>query len=254
MNDFAKLFDPYDREAHLYPVVLLLAPALFLVLVAYPKVLLGPLPENVVVAIFFFAAAYVLSGLTRNAGKSAQSGLYDAWNGAPTTTMLRHRDSSLDRGTKTRYHNALKQMCTGIRWPSASDEAIDPILADAAYASAVDILRARRRGNAYSLVLKENAQYGFRRNMYGLRDSAIVLALLVAAIASGLFFAQLHAFPWNALHVRTNDYSSKLLIVVLAAVAAALLWFFSVRRSWVEKAARDYARALLATLDTQDRR
>jgi hypothetical protein len=250
LNDFAKLFDPYDREAHLFPAVLMLAPALLFVVVAYPKALLGDFPKNVVVIVILLALAYVLSGLARAAGKSVQSRLYDAWGGPPTTTMLRHRDTSLDDVTKGRYHVTLTRMCAGIHWPSATDEAADPTAADATYASAVGVLRARRRGEDYALVLKENASYGFRRNMYGLRLSAIVLALLVAALALGLLIAQIHGSPSSA-RVATIAADPRFGLITLAALTIAVSWFCFVRPSWVRQAARDYARALLNTIDLE---
>jgi hypothetical protein len=251
LNDFAKIFDRYDREARLFPAVLTMVPALLFVAVMNPKSILGDFPKNVIVVVVLLALAYVLSGFARSAGKSKQDMLYDVWDGPPTTTMLRHCDANIDDVTKGRYHAALTRMCTGISWPSITDEATDPTAADATYASAVGVLRARRRGEDHSLVLKENASYGFRRNMYGLKSTAIALALLAMAIATGLLIAELHGSSSPATWAAMIAADPRFGLLALADLAIALFWFSFVRPSWVWQAARDYAKALLSTLDLE---
>lgn len=251
MSELAKLFDPYDREAHLFPAILMLSPVLLFVVVAYPSTFLGDLTNNTVVVVALLALAYVLSGWARAAGKSIEGRLFDSWDGPPTTTMLRHRDTSLDEVTKARYHQNLTQICLGICWPSASEEAADPIAADATYASAVSALRARRRGDNYALLLKENASYGFRRNMYGLRFTAIGIALFVATLALGSVIAQIRSSQSSTNVFTTIADNPRFGLMALAAVTIAISWYCFVRPSWVRQAACDYSRALFNSLDLE---
>lgn len=251
MNDLPKLFDPYERQARLFPAVLMLVPVLLVVAFVYPSSLLGEFPKNAIVAVVILALAYALAGFARTAGKSVEAKLYAEWGGAPTTVMLRHRDATLDPMTKIRYHTALIRMTTGIPWPSADDEAADPTTADAAYASAVGVLRARRRGDDYRLLLAENATYGFRRNVYGLRTTAIIVALLAGAVAAIPLIAQLRgasSFVGSPLKVANEPRDA---VLIIADIAIASIWFGLVRRQWVFQAAREYARTLLNSIDAE---
>jgi hypothetical protein len=249
LNDLAKLFDPYDRHARLFPAVLMLVPALLFVAVGYPRTMLGEFPKNTILLVMLCAIAYALSGFARSAGKSVERRLFDAWSGPPTTTMLRHRDTEIDDVTKARYRAALTQMCTGISLPDRAQEAADPTAADTTYASAVGVLRARRRGEDFALVLKENTLYGFRRNMYGLRTTAIVIALLTVGIAGGLLVAQLHSVPFGPGSPATILNDPRFALLTLANAVVALCWVLIVRPPWVYEAARNYASALFNTLD-----
>ena len=61
------------------------------------------------------------------------------------------------------------------------------------YASAVKWLQERCRGKAFPLVEKENAEYGFRRNLRGLKPigiTACLVALLISALAIAWHFAR----------------------------------------------------------------
>jgi hypothetical protein len=90
------------------------------------------------------------------------------WDGLPTTRYLRHRNVEIEKPTRERYKARLAKL-TGLSFPSAEDEACDPLAADAIYASAIAALRERRRGKTYRLVFNENYNYGMTRNLLGLR-------------------------------------------------------------------------------------
>jgi hypothetical protein len=249
MESLAKLFDPYNREARVGPAVLVLAPALLLIFVAYPQTVVGEFPKNALAVLILLAAAYLFAGIARSAGKRIEDDLFRKWDGVPTTAMLRQRDTTLDAVTKARYHIRLAEICTDFTWPSTGDEQSDPAAADLKYASAVAALRARRRGDEHANVLRENAQYGFRRNMYGLRPAATVIAILAALCAALLLAHQvIHERTATAILVKlASDPRYALLLTVNAGIA--VVWRVLVRQSWVREAARDYARALLNTLD-----
>jgi hypothetical protein len=249
MESWANLFDPYNREARLAPAALLLAPALLFVFVAYSNTLVGEFPKNAVIILLLLAVGYLFAGIARSAGKRVEEQLHHEWGGTPTTAMLRHRDTILDAVTKTRYHLHLAEICTDFTWPSIEDERSDPAGADLKYASATTALRARRRGDDHVNVLRENAQYGFRRNMYGLRTVAIIVAVAAASCAAVLTAQQIiHEKGAEAILAKLGaDPRYALLLAVNAGIA--ILWAVLIQGSWVREAAYDYARALLNTLD-----
>jgi hypothetical protein len=196
-----------------------------------------------------FALAYLAAGFARSAGKRVEEPLHLQWGGTPTTALLRHRDSAIDAVTKARYHRRLAEICDEVSWPSIEDENSNSADADMKYASAISALRARRRGSDHLDVLKENTQYGFRRNMYGLRTAAIWIAVTAALCAAALIVEQvMHEKKSAGMFARTvADPRYAILLVVNAVIA--VFWIVSVRESWVRQAANDYAAALLNTLD-----
>jgi hypothetical protein len=73
----------------------------------------------------------------------------------------------------------LEEQVAGLRLPTEAEEVQDPEGADAVYELAVGALRERTRDtNQYPPVPSENARYGFRRNVLGLRPYGIATSLI----------------------------------------------------------------------------
>jgi len=250
MTDLSKLFDSYSRQARLYPALLVLFPALLVVLSLFPSALtVGQTLISIAVAcgVLFFLADFA-----RARGKAIEPKLLSKWGGWPTTIWLRHRDQTLPADQKHRYHVFLsRQPGIGIL-PTAAEEGRDPSSADQRYASAVAWLKERCRGSAFPLVEKENATYGFRRNLLGLRTLAIIL--IVVACLLPLLLSATHAHSIESIEL-VNSYED-LDLQVYGALAVALiaigLLVFVVNPRWVRAAGDQYARALLACCDTLD--
>jgi hypothetical protein len=239
MTDFASLFDPYSRQARLYPALLSLLPPLVMIIAWYPDVVSG-VGTTIVTIAASCGALYALGMFSRALGKKREKQLLTKWGGWPTTIWLRHRSSFLQPQTLARYHKFLAEHVPGLALPSAEDEARDPKLADQQYASAVEWLKEQARGKDFPLVDKENAEYGFRRNVLGMKPVA------VAACAAALVFSA------AAIGISYGDFIS-VPRIVLAAVAFNIIglvgWLLFVRDRWVREAGDQYARALLAVCD-----
>ena len=76
-------------------------------------------------------------------------------------------------------HSAV-EAATGVDLPTQHDEIADQAGNDAIYESAVEVLRAKIRGDDFPLVVVETANYGFRRNLCGCRPFGIGVAALVS--------------------------------------------------------------------------
>jgi hypothetical protein len=167
---------------------------------------------------------YLLAAIARSLGKNVERRLLQQWGGWPTTLWLRHSDSNLPRQTKERYHATfLKEQC---------------------------------RGKDYPLVEKENADYGFRRNLLGLKPLGLVLAstgLMASAIwigtAVGLRLEDLSSRQWQAIAEQLRESPAPLMGVLLLNASGLVFWICVVRDTWVRQAGDQYARALLANCD-----
>jgi hypothetical protein len=223
--------DAYDRKARL------LAAA-----VIFPLTLLGlvlfSLPEWWKGLVTFAAAGglYVLViQVVRDLGAGKQDALWASWGGAPTTLLLRWAGKT-NLIQQQQRHKAV-EMATGIDLPTQQEEAADQAGADAVYESAADVLRAKTRGGDFALVMAENANYGFRRNLYGCRPFGIGIAALVSVVEVVLAVLG----EQDVLEV------SPALMIVAAVFSALWLagWVFIVTSAFVRRDAERYAQALM---------
>lgn len=232
------LTDPYERKARLYPALTALLPVVVAV-VLYNDWLNFDVSNAAFVAVIA-GVLFWLSGKARDAGKTVEKRLVAKWGGMPSITLLRHRDQGLDRYTKQRYHQAAERLA-GIQMPTASDENQNPVDADERYRAVTSaLLSITRNTNDHALLFKENINYGFWRNLRGLKPVALFLAVLIFA------FGVWHDFEL----VRTfNLPDGPELAVVSTSAFALAAWGFTINDEAVQRAAKNYALRLLEVLD-----
>ncbi len=232
--------DRYNREARLYPALLVALPAVLALFAWFPALrTVGP----ALVALLGFCGGIVwLSHLARDHGKALEAQHYASWDGMPSTAMLRHRDTRLPAPLKGRYKGFLQKQLPDPPFPSAEDEQRDPATADAIYASAGAWLLSHTRDRArFALLFEENVNYGFRRNFWALKPVALAVAVFSLLISLG-------AMVTSYMRAGTEP-------AIEAAVATGLVSLYAlfvivrVNRDWVRLAAEAYARQLLAACD-----
>ena len=242
-----KLLDQYSRIARLYPAVLATAPAIWTT-VALDTGGVESISHGAMFVVVAAGVLYLFTSIARSRGKHVEPKLLEKWGGWATTALLRHRNTLIDSLTKARYHEKLGTLC-GLSLPSVQEEANEPRHADDIYRSATKKLIELRRGPEYSLVHSENASYGFRRNLFGLKPVATAIALVAAgASVSGWWLKADQPDRWQAIINLAASFPEMLLLGLLN-IGYAGLWLWIVRESFVFQAASDYALALLRTLD-----
>jgi hypothetical protein len=259
MIDLSKLFDSYSRQARLFPGLLTLFPIILTAIAWFPRLATSSWGATLVTLGSSCGLLYGLSVLSRSRGKKVEKRLLAEWGGWPTTIWLRHRDDNLPPPVHARYHAFFTRNVPLYVTPTEQQEAADPKAADATYSSAVKWLQERCRGKAFPLVEKENAEYGFRRNLRGLKPiglTACFAALLISALAilwqyEPLLpaFARLSVKPILAALSAVKPAALGAICVDIAAIVG---WLAIVRDGWVRSAGDQYARALLACCDTLD--
>ncbi len=193
----------------------------------------------------------LLAQVGRDRGSKKQSALWESWGGPPTTRLLRFRDSS-NRVILTRWRAKLEKLL-GRELPTAEEEAQDPVGADQQYEAAVNFLReATRDAYKFPLVFAENVNYGFRRNLWGLKPYGLVLAALATAASWGLFLLSAGlptAESWLDTVVMNPDGITITRLVGSAFNTAAIaVWLFFITPGWVRIPAEAYAQRLLGSL------
>jgi hypothetical protein len=254
LTGLTSLFDAYGRQARLFPGLLTVFPVLLCALAWFPE-LLSSIGSTLLTICSSCGLLYGLSSLARTKGKQVEERLLKTWGGWPTTLVLRHANGDLDAHTRQRYHTFLTNHAK-LTFPDAAAEERNPAAADAVYASAIKWLKERTRSKEYALVEKENAQYGFRRNLRGMKGYGVALCrLALVACISSVIITNLDLLPQLTEHPRqalTGILASQPMPRWGALVADILAiggWLLIVNDAWVRQAGFQYAEALLACCD-----
>ena len=233
--------DIYTIKARLLPALIAAMPGLVLAAVMVSWQQLGL--SHAVGAGAAFLIFYVFSDLAQQHGKRLEKGIFEAMGGKPSTAMLRHRDGRFGAAAKGVW---CKYVAGHIKQepPTAEDEAANPVAADIFYSRCGDWLRDQMRDyKRFKLLFEALVRYGFRRNLLGLKKSAMALTTIIVI---GCMIAL-----WLRLPISPDDHASMRLIYVLAVAAVQVAYFlFMVNEKAVMQAANEYGERLLLGCDT----
>lgn len=252
MDIISTIFDSYNRKARLYPALLTLAPIIWSTCVFAPTIT-PSFASSAAALTLISSILYAFAHAARSNGKILEKQLIDNWGAWPTTIMLRHSDNSIDPVTKTRYHAALSAICDDMPFPTPLEEQQSPEKADVHYHSAIERLIERRLGPQYEILNYENASYGFRRNLLGLKPFGLVISFMAAAFTGFAWWAVTMSEEFSISSTMASFKNDPVfLILIILDVTYFLLWVFIVQRKFVLQAACEYSRALLKTLDMSE--
>jgi hypothetical protein len=223
-------FDTYTLRARVAPFLVVASPMIVFAASAW-------FTKPVIGLVGSFASVAILLGsqLARDAGRRIQDDMWARWGGPPTLRKLQYRGGQAEARV-SRIHSQL-ETALGTALPTQADESTDSDAADAAYEDAIGHLRELTRDRkVFNLLFKENINYGFRRNLLGLRGWGIATAsaVVVASILFGFLMT-----GKSAKHIVTA--------AVPGVWAAILLTLFVlvVTEDWVRLCAEAYADRLV---------
>ncbi len=235
------MIDKYDLNARLYPMVLFYMPILLLGILfsfefdKYMHLLTG---FGIIGAL-----SYLVKQFGRDAGEIKEQALWASWGGPPCAQLLRWRNTVINVNTKKRYHDKLQALCPVDVRPDPDFENTRPAEADSVYDAWTKFLISKTRDKKkYTLLFIENMNYGFRRNLWGLKTYALSL-LSALMILTYLYYA-----------ITTKNYSPRdfSVLFIIAQTGLALLvcfWSFFVNAKWVKVPAFAFAERLLESME-----
>lgn len=227
-----KLLDPYSWCARAFPMYLAIMPIACALASILPHGL--KLTVSGSVALVFAPLAFVMRQIGADFGKRLEKRLWQRWGGPPTTRFLRHRNNEFNEITRQRIHEKLRKF--GLHVPTKEEEETDPVRADVHYEACVEeLIRITRDRKDFPLVFENLADYGFRRNLLGLKP----LGLLIAVV-SFLLCLYLVLVNWDV-----KEPSTVAIVAAVLALGILLMWTFWVNEKAVRIAAERYARSLL---------
>jgi hypothetical protein len=99
------------------------------------------------------------------------------------------------------------------------------------------------------LLHKENAQYGFRRNLLGLKPFGFSLVALALALDVTHWWLGLPAGEFGAAFAADVAVRTAVYLAITADMMCAVGWILFITPDFVRAAADEYALALFRTLD-----
>ena len=236
-------FDPYTWYARVTPVFIVLLPLGISVATWFPGEDLIATVGTMSVAPFLLAALAAQFG--RRWGKEKQESLWKSWGGPPTIQLLRHKDTTLSPPTRARYHKKLQALLPEYEIPTREMEEHNPQAADQVYEACVKyLINHTRDKERFPLLHKENASYGFLRNLWGMKPLGLTFALFGLVICGVRLWTL-----WE------NGESVSLEIVAGSCICLGLcaIWQLWISPDSVRVAANAYAERLLETCDHLER-
>ena len=232
-------FDSYSIYARAFPIYITLLPV---ALVLFPILPAGyDWKLGGATAVVLLPLCYLCRQIGGDKGRKLESALWDKWGGPPTTRFLRHCNSEFNQVTRNRIHDKLRSL--GLQVPSQNEQDQNARAADIQYESCTDELRHRTRDSKrFYLVFTGLTEYGFRRNLLGLKPVGLLLTILSFVVCLVMMFVS-----WDPAKPSVLDIAAGFLNIVLL-----INWLLGVTENSVKLTADRYARFLLeAALDLE---
>ncbi|MEU3198813.1 hypothetical protein [Streptomyces sp. NPDC006996] len=231
------ILDDYERRARLVPGLLAALP--FIVLFAVLGLRQIPAVSYVLGILAVAGVGPVLIAVAvRSFGKAVEKQLWESWGGPPTTVWLRLDPPSDDEAQRDTWRKAVEAV-SGVTLLSLRAERRDKAKADKAIQRAIKRVRDKTRDKeTFALLFKENRDYGYERNLYGVRWAAREISFLSALALAGYVV-------WIAPLVDRPQVTAANLAGVALCLLCLFGWFVLPSKKRVKAAAERYANELL---------
>jgi hypothetical protein len=237
MIDLFKYFDAYSLKARVFPALIAGLPVLALLFVLVPWNHIGL--QHLTATVMGFVLLCAFADVGRRAGKHVQAQL---GTGATPEQWYR-RNPDVSEGAKDRYRAFLAKQLK-ITAPTADEERTDPSRANDFYLSACAWVREHTRDTCvFSILFAENITYGFRRNLLGLRISALVCNAIVAAISAAILYFRPTYFA------ALPQIDEKMVMILVAVLLHSAYMLLAVNGAAVREASRAYGRQLILSCE-----
>lgn len=227
-----KMMDSYSTRARMFPVYVTITPTILALAALLPEGL--ELPLAGAAAVVLLPLSFLASQVGADFGKRLEKDLWEKWGGPPTTRFLRHGNSEFNPISRQRVHTKLESFGFYIR--SAEEDRKDQETSDSHWeACTEELIRRTRNRNMFPLVFKGLVEYGFRRNLLGLKPFGLSICILA-----------LFACGWKLCSTWPPDAATAVEVTATLLSAALLsVWLFWVTEKIVAISANRYARFLL---------
>jgi len=169
-------FDPYELRARVAPTIIIILPLIIMIFSIIQ------IPESLVSAIIslgiFFFVVYSVSFVVRELGHKLQKELWEQWGGAPSSLIMRCEDPRLNFELKKQIYKKIEKKYK-IKLPRQDDQKDHPNI----FLKSIEDVFNRVRTDLHEKSKderweKQNAEYGFLRNLAGSRLLWCIISLI----------------------------------------------------------------------------
>lgn len=230
-------FDTYSLKARVFPALISGLPTLVLLFMLVPWDRLAL--SQVIAASMGLVLIFAFADMARHKGKKLQERLKTG----ETPNQWHRGNPDVPEGSKDRYRSFIAEQLA-LTAPTPEDEQNFPKRSTDFYRSANAWLREETRDHtAYPLLFAENITYGFRRNLSGLKPTALVCNLLVLLLCVGILYFEPGYF------VALPNMGEKIYLTVAAVFLHSAYLMVAVNESAVREASRAYGRQLILSCE-----
>lgn len=223
------ILDTYNLRARLSPSIILLGPIGLTIFLCFKDVY--SFASSTIIVCMLLALTNYIPILQRRLNQSSKDPRSNY-----AAIYLHQNDNTIDEHSKKRYYRKLAELDDSFSMFNAPNNTPE---FQKCCESAILYLKNNTREN--HLVLEENINFGFCKNM--LANKMIGIALnIVLGISTGVYsyikFGTIADIPLGNM------------VSILFNVLFLLFWIFGISQSMMELAAKRYATTLLAAIDT----
>ena len=231
-------FDSYSLQSRVLPAVIFMLPffieANYIIALLDYQIVISATISN----ILLFVSLSLFANWARYFGRKKEQQFFKKWGGAPTTRFLRENNTEYNPYKRKEVKKYLKMMFNNLKMPTAEEERLHMGDCDKKYEAYVSDLRSlTREPKKFALLQSENRNYGMWRNLYGLKNAALVVIFIF--FITNLLLA---IFIPSVMSVTNCVILSTILMIL------ALIWLFVVTQTKIKDIAECYARQLLDTV------
>lgn len=215
-------FNTYNLQARLLPLLIVLIPV---ILLAIYFGVYGNIISIGFSSLFCLSYGIFLTTLTRPYGKSVESRLFPSKDKLPSVVFLTTNQAFNSNQLKRIKDNFNKEFDTPYKYGSKDF-----------WINVSETIRGSRRDlKKYPLVFEENCNYGFRRNLLGVKNIALLIAIISLVV-----------ILFNISFLRSiNEIGVFTIIFILFDI---MIIVSKVNDTYVIDAANEYAKRLIETL------
>lgn len=229
------IFGKYNLRARLSPCIILISPILINLYLLFESV--RTISTTIIITIVAFAISNLLVLLARyNESKKIRVILDKK---VLAQEILSPLDRTIDLSTKKRYYNFLNSKIEDLELNEQLED--EKIIKEKCITAVRWLKEYTRHESEFPLVMEENINTGFCRNLYGLKTHGIFICVILI-IMLGIF----SIIKFGDLSI---NISSEIIISVIIDFIYLFLWIFVVNKELINNIYLKYSKALLACCD-----
>ncbi len=235
MNYLFKIYDVYNIRVRMSVGIITIAPIILSLYLLIPEV--QNISFTAVIIITSLGMCNLMISLSRYFSRKASSKCFSSL--LPAQQMLLPDDTTLDAITKKRYHEFFLSKVKGLSFTDTPSNVKNSCNSAIAW-----LIAQTRNAEKFPLIKEESINFGFAKNLYGLKPIGIVISSSLFLVESGILVIKVR----YSLDILTFP---NLVAAIVMSLTFLLLWTFAVRKDWILDSGKKYARVLLSACDSE---